>query len=699
MTGTTPPEGERSVHPHNRAWREQHAGRATITGALHQASGVDSGAHQVLAQPVDQHVQIGAGALRTGRPDRRNQAVVRHGITRLVAPGGLEQGSHQPRPKLGELGGQHSIFVGVAELEARTGGLEAEPHLLGPSMGEEHGGIARLGPPRAHAHHLSGHLEAIPGLDELDGARGRRDVVETGIDPKLSRHGAPGREKSHRSLRPALDDEVIGATAPDAERQAAQRVALTVRMFDAPGSVTPGAPLAHLDPIAPPGELESATIRQDVPPTDGRAIDQGGVAPHSEELEAIEGRGQEGMHLAGLRRGQDRVAVVSSAEHQTALGNRQCAAIDTMEPAKPGGIVHGDDDSPRDAGSSGGRGWPALFGLSLILPGLAALGLWLGGAWTWALPAFTFGLVPLLELVWTGSQTDPTAEDSLRMPTDFARELLEMILGLAQLGVMGMLAYRTPELQGWSLVGAVFSVGICAGAVGINLAHELGHRQTRRARWMARALLTTSLYSHFTIEHNQGHHVRVATPDDPATSRRGESLYAFWPRTLWGCLLHGWKLEAARLARSKRHAWSPRNRVLMGLIVQAGWLGALALLLSPTGAAIAAIAALCGALLLETTNYFQHYGLVRARDANGRWERVTAAHVWTGNHPMSRGLLLDLPRHTDHHLHPGRPCAVLRHNSNSPQLPTGYPGMVLLALVPPLFRRVMHRIIDAHGSP
>jgi len=307
--------------------------------------------------------------------------------------------------------------------------------------------------------------------------------------------------------------------------------------------------------------------------------------------------------------------------------------------------------------------------------------------------------VPLVELFLKGNEAGPSARDELRLRDDVGRELLEMILGLSQLGVMGLLAYRAPELQGWSLLGALFGAGICAGAVGINLAHELGHRQTRRARWLARALLTTSHYSHFTIEHNQGHHVRVATPEDPATGRRGESVYAFWPRTLRGCLAHAWELEATRLARSGSSAWSLGNRVLTGLLLQAGWLAALALLTSPEGAALAALAALVGALLLETVNYFQHYGLVRARDADGRWERVTAAHVWNSNHPVSRGLLLDLPRHTDHHLHPGRPCAVLRHSSDSPQLPTGYPGMVLLALVPPLFRRVMHRRLDLRGGP
>ncbi|GEM_PF-758572 len=280
-----------------------------------------------------------------------------------------------------------------------------------------------------------------------------------------------------------------------------------------------------------------------------------------------------------------------------------------------------------------------------------------------------FGLVPLLELRWEGATDDPKDR-----PAGPAQGLL---LGMVpvQLALVALLLVRAPELGPGALAGAIVGVGTCCGAVAINTAHELGHRQSRWLRLASETLLASTLYLHFHVEHNQGHHVRVGTPDDPATARMGESVYRFWPRTLAGSLRSGWALAP--------------GRILVYGALQLGLVFALAWAFGPVAGAAFVAAAGVGILLLETVNYLQHYGLVRGIGPDGRPERVSPAHSWTSNRPLSRALLFDLPRHADHHVAAGRAYTALRHHPESPLLPSGYPAMILLALVPPLFRRAM----------
>lgn len=327
----------------------------------------------------------------------------------------------------------------------------------------------------------------------------------------------------------------------------------------------------------------------------------------------------------------------------------------------------------------------------LLVPALAAVGLAVGGAATWLVPALVYGLIPLAELALPGPRRNaPAAVEEARRASPWFDFVIYACVPV-QLGLVVALAARAPSLEGWALAGAIVSVGTCCGALGINIGHELGHRVRRRDQVLARVMLSTSLYAHFFVEHNRGHHARVATPEDPASARLGETLPAFWVRSVRDSWLSAWRLEAERLGRRGRSAWSLDNEVLVGAVVQPAIVLGLGLAFGPVGAGAFVAAAVIGALLLETINYVEHYGLSRAPRPDGGWERVTPRHSWTSDRPVSRALLFELPRHADHHAYAGRPYAVLRHFDDAHELPTGYAGMLLLALVPPLFFAVMDR--------
>jgi alkane 1-monooxygenase len=244
-------------------------------------------------------------------------------------------------------------------------------------------------------------------------------------------------------------------------------------------------------------------------------------------------------------------------------------------------------------------------------------------------------------------------------------------------------------------IGITTTIGMLNG-VAINTAHELGHKKEHLERWFARIALAPCGYGHFFIEHNRGHHVRVATPDDPASSRLGETFWRFWPRTVWGSVRNGWKLERTRLRRMDKPVWSLRNDVLnawaMTIVLWAVALAVFGLGIWP----YLLIQAVLAFSLLEAVNYLEHYGLVRQTLPNGRYERVTPRHSWNNNHLTTNLFLYHLQRHSDHHANPTRRYQSLRHFDESPQLPAGYAAMILLAYVPPLWRRVMDKRVLAH---
>jgi alkane 1-monooxygenase len=246
-------------------------------------------------------------------------------------------------------------------------------------------------------------------------------------------------------------------------------------------------------------------------------------------------------------------------------------------------------------------------------------------------------------------------------------------------------ASHTPLEQ----VGLVASLGVMMGGFGINVGHELMHRARPSDRALAEILMASVSYPHFIVEHVLGHHKNVATPEDPATARLGESLYHFLPRTLVGGVQSAWRLEKKRVATHGLMRFGLRDRrlrypldVLLACAIIAtfaGWIGV----------AYFAAESVIAILLLETINYVQHYGLARAEVSPGRYERVRDVHSWNSAVRVSNWYLFNLPRHSDHHSVASRPYPVLRHNGDSPQLPAGYGTMLLAAFVPPLWRRWM----------
>ncbi|WP_433465060.1 alkane 1-monooxygenase [Spirillospora sp. CA-128828] len=234
------------------------------------------------------------------------------------------------------------------------------------------------------------------------------------------------------------------------------------------------------------------------------------------------------------------------------------------------------------------------------------------------------------------------------------------------------------------------------GGVGINTAHELGHKKESLERRLSKITLAQTAYGHFYIEHNRGHHVRVATPEDPASARLGESFYRFWPRTVWGGLKSAWRLEKARLARRGKRPWTLRNDVLNSWAMTVALFGVLIGVFGPGIAPYLAAQAVLGFTMLEVINYLEHYGLLRQKTQSGRYERCAPRHSWNSNSIASNILLYHLQRHSDHHANPTRRYQALRHFDEAPQLPGGYSVMSRLVFVPPLWRRVMDKRVIAH---
>jgi alkane 1-monooxygenase len=200
---------------------------------------------------------------------------------------------------------------------------------------------------------------------------------------------------------------------------------------------------------------------------------------------------------------------------------------------------------------------------------------------------------------------------------------------------------------------------------------------------------------HFFIEHNRGHHKNVSTDLDPASSRYGESVYAFYGRTILGSYRSAWHLEAERLKKKQLPFWSLKNEMLVYQIIQMILIVLIGLVFGLTTLLFFIVGAFIGILLLETVNYIEHYGL-RRKLKGGSFERTMPIHSWNSNHPLGRLILLELSRHSDHHYMASRKYQILRHFDESPQMPTGYPGMLLLSLVPPLWFKVMHKRIDGY---
>ncbi|MFN8293749.1 MAG: alkane 1-monooxygenase [Chitinophagales bacterium] len=323
-----------------------------------------------------------------------------------------------------------------------------------------------------------------------------------------------------------------------------------------------------------------------------------------------------------------------------------------------------------------------------------------GGWWTFFSLFYAFFLIPFLELFLPGTEENMSKQEEEIVKKDWHYDLIVWAIVPVQLGMMAYFLYRVsqPNLAWFEMAGLVVSFGISCGVFGINVAHELGHRNTKHEQFMAKILLWTTQYLHFFIEHNRGHHKNVSTTEDPASSRYGETLYTFYFRTISGSWRSAWQLEKDRLAKNGATVWSLKNEMLVYQIIQVATLLIILALLGIKTLLLYMASALIGALLLETVNYIEHYGLQRKKIDNAYYEKVMPAHSWNSNHPIGRLMLFELTRHSDHHYMASRKYQILRHFDQSPQMPTGYPGMMVLATIPPLWFKVMHKQIEKYKA-
>ena len=351
-----------------------------------------------------------------------------------------------------------------------------------------------------------------------------------------------------------------------------------------------------------------------------------------------------------------------------------------------------------------------LWLIGLVVPSLAFVGFggWQltgSGLWFWIGPVVILVIVPAIDLVAGLDRSNPPDDVIEALENDpYYRWITYLFLPIQYAGFIGAMWLVGGGVVGgdvlgtWDKIGLAISIG-CIGGIGINTAHELGHKRESHERWLSKVALAPVAYGHFYIEHNRGHHVRVATPDDPASARLGENFYQFWPRTVGGSLRSAWRIEKRRYARKRRHPFRIGNDVLNAWLMTAALWGGLIAWLGVGLAPYLLIQAVVGFSLLEVVNYMEHYGMLRQKVGVGdrqRYERVDPSHSWNSNNIATNVLLYHLQRHSDHHANPTRRYQALRDFEESPVLPTGYAGMIVLASVPAVWRRVMDPRVVAH---
>ncbi|NMM47168.1 alkane 1-monooxygenase [Marinigracilibium pacificum] len=336
------------------------------------------------------------------------------------------------------------------------------------------------------------------------------------------------------------------------------------------------------------------------------------------------------------------------------------------------------------------------YSLVLILPVLVVLSFYQKGISTYFPIIYAFGIIPLLELIFKPDPTNISSVEEELRKKDLRYDLVVYLMVPVQYFVLFMFLFNFTRLDLvlYEKIGMVLGMGMMCGVIGINVAHELGHRKKDYEKVMARMLLLTSLYMHFYIEHNRGHHKNVSTPEDPASARYNETVYGFYFRSIYNSYMSAWKIANDQQRKNRSAVFSLKNEMLQYQLIQILFSIGVYFLFGIEGLLAFLGAALIGILLLETVNYIEHYGLQRKQVSEGRYERVLPLHSWNSDHVVGRLMLFELSRHSDHHYIASRPYQILMHHDNSPQMPTGYPGMMIMALFPPIWFKIMNKKAD-----
>ena len=313
------------------------------------------------------------------------------------------------------------------------------------------------------------------------------------------------------------------------------------------------------------------------------------------------------------------------------------------------------------------------------------------GVLTYSAFLYAYAMIPLIEFFLKNDERNFSEFEESLAKKNIAYDLILYIsvgLHLVLLCVF-LFSLQDASLQIYEVVGRVLSMGLVT-TFAINLAHELGHRQSWGEQFLSKLMLLTTLMMHFFIEHNRGHHKNVATFEDPSTARKGETVYAFWFRAILNEYLSAWQLEKKRLEVTKQSNFSLHNEMIQFQIIQILFVGLIYYLFGGFILMAFLFNAAIAYVSFETVQYLEHYGLQRKKNEKGRHERVKAHHSWNSNHVFGRLMMFNLSRHSDHHFKAHKKYQVLNHHDDAPQLPTGYPGMMILSLIPPLWFRIMN---------
>lgn len=343
---------------------------------------------------------------------------------------------------------------------------------------------------------------------------------------------------------------------------------------------------------------------------------------------------------------------------------------------------------------------PWRYLIAYTIPLLVYLTIDMGSWITWIPVVYVFLIIPLADFIVGRDTSNLSAEAENRAKASKVYTFILWMFIPVQFGLVFWLGYHYSigQLSGLSLAGAMLSVALSNGGIGITIAHELVHRSNKGEQWLGRILLMSVLYMHFAIEHVRGHHATVATEEDPASARKGQSFYAFLLPSIVGQYLSAWHLEAERLKKLKKPVISLSNEMIQFTICELLMVIGMYMWFGAAFAGIFMMVSFLSFSLLEAVNYLEHYGLERRKQSNGRYEKVTHHHSWNSDHILSRMFLFELTRHSDHHAVASRKYQILRTFEDSPQLPTGYPGMILLALIPPIWFWVMDPLVEKTHS-
>ena len=338
--------------------------------------------------------------------------------------------------------------------------------------------------------------------------------------------------------------------------------------------------------------------------------------------------------------------------------------------------------------------------LAVLIPLLIPLGWQLrelpgfSVAFAWLIPLVLYVALPIADKLIGRDLADPPA-DARSALTD---TLVPVAASLSYFAVLSWalvtVAHQSDQFTPLTLLGWTVSLANAGGVIAINVAHELIHRRARWQRNLGGLLLSCVWYACFKLEHPRWHHVKVATVDDPSSAALGSNVYTQVPRALLLNTRCGWRLASEAALHVGRPAWmnemlawySISAALTLGVFLAWGALPGLVFIGQAVGAAA----------LLEVINYVEHYGLRRERRDNGRFEPPQKHHSWDADFWLSNALLIQLPRHADHHVNPTRPFPALQRSAEAPQLPFGYATAVIIALLPPVWHSVVDRRLQAH---